>query len=272
MPLPAIPPKGPLKRLRLELSVAAPEVIAAAAAAAAAAVMSAALVAVVNGDGRDGDGEEAARAQAHAQVQAEEEARSRSRSHVDSTGSSSGCALPLRRLAPLLPPGLEVLDIWSCNASPPPPPLTSMSMVQSGESDSAGNATHAGSRKGRCVFERGGGGGGGGVGGAWRAAAGGDGEEAPAFDGYGSRGMWGGRQRTGASGGNGGGVGGGDGDEGCAMAGSITRVGVEVAAAPGDLISIAHACPALRELAIRGDPNQETPAVASGGVRCGAPL
>ncbi|CAN0279007.1 unnamed protein product, partial [Laminaria digitata] len=40
--------------------------------------------------------------------------------------------------------------------------------------------------------------------------------------------------------------------------------GVEVAAAPGDLISIAQACPALRELAIRGDPDQEAPAVPVG--------
>ena len=187
--------------------------------------------------------------QAEVQAQAleqEEQARSRSR---------SGCGLPLRRLAPLLPPGLEVLDVWSCNAPPPPPPpLPSISMsipvAQGVAPEGTRSANQEGPGKGWGQFGSGGGDGGGSACGGWPAAASGDGEEAPAFDGAGSRIMWGRRQRAGASGE----------DDSAA----VCSAGVKVAAAPGDLIGIAQACPALRELAIRGDPTQKAPAVPSG--------
>lgn len=250
LPLPAVPSAGPLKRLRLELAVDPAEAIAAA------------VVAGVVGGG----GEEGNREAGHAQEQggqAVEQGQALEQEEQARSGSRSGCALPLRKLAPLLPTGLEVLDVWSCNAPPPPlpppppplPPISkSMSVAQGVASEGTGGASQESPRKGRWQFGSGGGdgGGGGSAGGVWLPAASGDREEAPAFDGAGSRRVWGRRQRAGASG------------EGDSAAVCSAGTGVEVAAAPGDLISIAQACPALRELVIRGDPTQKSPAVPFG--------
>lgn len=94
------------------------------------------------------------------------------------------------------------------------------------------------------------------------SSAGDEGEEAPAFEGAGSRG--GGAKRGQRSGGGGSGGASGDGDR----PKGGTKKGVLVLAGPGDLTALSQACPSLRELVISGDPDQAASLVTS-AVRYG---
>lgn len=90
-------------------------------------------------------------------------------------------------------------------------------------------------------------------GGSWRSAGGGGGDggdEATAFETAGSGGT--GRDERRAGG-------------GCPSAGGVGP-GIEVLAAPGDLLVVVRACPELRELVICGDPDKRV-ARAPLGVR-----
>lgn len=150
-------------------------------------------------------------------------------------GSDAAFSFPLRRLAPLLPPRLAALEVWSCNAPPPPPPPQISGTVGTVQGPAVRQDRSVGVR---CARRRRNGG----ADNEWRVAGAGGGEETPAFDRTGSRG--GGREghrATGRSGGEGGDV--------------QVRPGVEIAATPGELVSIGQACPTLRELVICGDSN-----------------
>ncbi|CAN0196080.1 unnamed protein product, partial [Ectocarpus sp. 13 AM-2016] len=135
-----------------------------------------------------------------------------------SLAAAARCAFPLRRLAPLLPPGLTSLEVWSANARPVP------CSVQRGAT-SCSRERPIGRRLGR--------GGGSSSGGAWRMpSAAADGGNPAGIEGAGSssaKGAGSGRQRSGGGGGDNGD--GGDASEGMAS-------GVAVLAGPGDLLSV----------------------------------
>lgn len=90
------------------------------------------------------------------------------------------------------------------------------------------------------------------------SSAGDDGEEGPAFEEAGSKGGGKGGQR----------LGGGDGTSGGGSTPKDEAKGVMMLAGPGDLTSLAIACPSLQELVISGDPDQAAKLVTS-AVRYG---
>ncbi|CAM9295012.1 unnamed protein product [Ectocarpus sp. 6 AP-2014] len=215
-PLPAVPPSGRLRRLCLELQPAAASGL---------------------GAGQDDGGG----------------VRSNP-SNRASPAAAARCVFPLRRLAPLLTPGLTSLEVWSANARPVP------RSVQR-DATSGDRKRPIGRRLGRV--------GGSSSGGAWRmtsAAADGGGETPAGIEGAGSRSAKGagrGRQRSGGGGGDNGD----DGDDGDASEGVAS--GVAVLAGPGDLLSVSQASPSLQELVVSGDPEQAAAAAGQSpsGVR-----
>lgn len=146
---------------------------------------------------------------------------------------------PLRRLAPLLPMGLEGLDVRSCNALSLPAICREKSGTAAADAEGSWAANIPRGSSEDCVYS-------GGAEATLEGAASwptrNEREQAPAFE------------RAGIDSGRGSRGAGGEHDEG--DGGDDPRLPVELLATPGDLGALLHACPGLRHLTLCGNPDR----------------